>query len=80
MITIQVKFFSGSKPYGSTKNEAYLLDEIEICEWMAKKVKQLNTITSIVDTGLITSTVITGGVSITAFISGVDLPVGITFS
>ena len=39
-------------------------------------MKRVNTITGIVDTGLITSTVITGGISIWAFASGVGLPVG----
>ena len=43
-------------------------------------MKRFNTITGIVDTGLITSTVITGGISIAAFASGVDLPVGIALS
>ena len=43
-------------------------------------MKRFNTITSIVDTGLITSTVITGEVSIAAFASGVSLPVGIALS
>ena len=43
-------------------------------------MKQFNTITGIVDTGLITSTVITGGISIAAFASGVGLPVGIALS
>ena len=43
-------------------------------------MKQFNTITGIVDTGLITSTVITGGVSIAAFASGVSLLVGMTLS
>ena len=43
-------------------------------------MKQFNTITAIVDTGLITSTVITGGISISAFASGVGLPVGIALS
>ena len=43
-------------------------------------MKQFNTITGIVDTGLITSTVITGGISIAAFPSGVGLPVGIALS
>ena len=60
--------------------EAYLLDEIEVCERLAKKMKRFNTITGIVDTGLITLTVITGGISIAAFASGVGLPVGITLS
>ena len=43
-------------------------------------MKRFNTITGIVDTGLITSTVITRGVSIAAFASGVGLPVGIALS
>ena len=60
--------------------EAYQLDEIEVHERLAKKMKRFNTIKSIVDTGLITSTVITGGVSIAAFASGVGLPVGIALS
>ena len=41
---------------------------------------RLNTITGIVETGLITSMVITGGISIVAFASGVGLPVGIALS
>ena len=60
-----------------TEIETYLLGEIEDRERIAKKMKRFNTITCIVDTGLITSTVITGGISITAFVSGVGLPVGI---
>ena len=40
-------------------------------------MKRFNTMTGIVDTGLITSTVITGGISIPAFASRVGLPVGI---
>ena len=43
------------------KIETYFLDEIDARERTAKKVKRFNTITGIVDTGLITSTVITGG-------------------
>ena len=43
-------------------------------------MKRFNTITSIIETGLIISTVITGGISIAAFASGVGLPVGITLS
>ena len=35
------------------------LDEIEVREQLAKKMKRINTITSIVHTGLITSIVIT---------------------
>ena len=60
--------------------EAYLLDETVVCERLAKKMKRFNTITSIVDTGLITSTVITAGVSIAAFTSGAGLPFGIALS
>ena len=63
-----------------TEIEAYLLDEIEVCEQIAKKMKRFNTITGIVDTGLITSTVIPGGTSIAAFASGVGLPAGIALS
>ena len=51
-----------------TEIEAYLLIEIEVRERIAKKMKRFNTITGIVDTGLITSTVITGGISIAAFL------------
>ena len=43
-------------------------------------MKRFNTITGIVDTGLITSAVITGGFSIAAFASGVGLPVGIALN
>ena len=43
--------------------QAFFLDEIEVREQIAKKMKRFNTITGIVDTGLITSTVITGGIS-----------------
>ena len=57
-----------------------MLDEIEVREWIAKKMKLFNTLTGIVDTGLITSAVITGGISIAAFASGVGLPVGIALS
>ena len=57
-----------------------MINEIEVCERIAKKMKRFNTITGIVDTGLITSTVITGGISAAAFASGVGLPVGIGLS
>ena len=60
--------------------EAYFINEIEVREQIAKKIKRFNTITGIVDTGLITSTVITGGISVTAFATGVGLPVGIALS
>ena len=43
---------------------------------LPKKKKQFNTITGIMDTGLITPTVITGGISIAAFARGAGLPVG----
>ena len=57
--------------------EAYLLNKIEVREQIAKEMKRFNTITGIVDTGLITSMVITGGISIAALASAVVLPVGI---
>ena len=60
--------------------EAYFLNEIEVHEQIAKKMKRSNTITGIVYTGLVTSTVITGGISIAAFGSGVGLPVCIALS
>ena len=50
--------------------EAFFLDEIEVRERTAKKIKRFNTITGIVDTGLITA------ISIAAFASGDGLPVG----
>ena len=60
--------------------EAYFLNEIEVLEHIAKKMKPFITIAGIVDTGLITSTVITGEISIAAFASGVGLPVRIALS
>ena len=57
--------------------ETYFINEIEVCEQIAKKKKRFNTITGITDTGLITSTLITGGISIATFASGVGLPVGV---
>ena len=60
--------------------EANVHNEIEVREQIAKKIKRFNTITDIVDLGLITSTVITGGISIAAFASGVGLPAGIVLS
>ena len=63
-----------------TEIEAYFLNEIEYRKRIAKKMKRLNTITGIVDIGLITSTVITGGISIASFASGAGLPVGIALS
>ena len=43
-----------------TEIESYFLDKIEVRERIAKKMKRFNTITGILDAGLITSTVITG--------------------
>ena len=63
-----------------TEIEAFLLDKIEFCEWIAKKMKRFNTITGIVDTGLITSTVITGGISIAAFATSFGMSAGIALS
>ena len=63
-----------------SKIEAYFHNEIEVREQIAKNMKQFNTITGIVGTGLITLTVIIGGIIIAAFASGVGLPVGITLS
>ena len=63
-----------------TDIETYLLNEVEVHERIAKKIRRFNTITGIVDTGLITSMVITGGISIVAFASGVGLPVGVALS
>ena len=45
-----------------------------------KKMKQFNTIASIVDKGLRTSTVINGRVSTAVFASGVRLSVGIALN
>ena len=59
-----------------TEIETFFLDEIEVRERIAKKMKRFITITGIVDTGLITSTAITGGISNAAFASGFGLPVG----
>ena len=61
-----------------TEIEAFFLDEIEVLERIAKKIKRFNTITGIVDIGFITSTVITGEISTAAFASGVGLNVGIS--
>ena len=60
--------------------ESYFLNEIEVREQIAKKMKRFNTITGIVDTDLITSTLITVGISITAFASGIGLPVAFALS
>ena len=58
----------------------FFVDEIKVHEQIAKTMKRFNTITVIVDTGLITSAVITGGISIAAFASGVGLSVGTALS
>ena len=63
-----------------SETEAYFVNEFEVREQIAKKMKRFNTITGTVDTGLITSTVITGVISIAGFASGVGLPVGIALS
>ena len=63
-----------------TEIEAYLLNEIEVRERIATKMKRSNTITGIVNIGLITSTVITGSISIATFASGLGLPIGIALS
>ena len=54
--------------------------KLKFVNGLPKKMKQFNTITGIIDTGLITLMVITGGISIAAFASGVGLPVGIALS
>ena len=63
-----------------TEIEVFFLDEIEVRERIAKKMKQFNTIIGIVETGLITSMVIPGGISIAAIVSGAGLLVGIALS
>ena len=60
--------------------ETFFLDEIDVREQTAIKMKRFNTITDIVDKGLTTSTVITGGISAAAFASNFRLPVGIALS
>ena len=57
-----------------------MLNEIEVHELIAKKMKRFNIITGIADTDLITSTVITGGISTASFASGVGFPFGIALS
>ena len=58
----------------------YLLDKIQVCERLAKKMKLLNIVRRVVEIGLVTLTVITAGVSIAAFTSGVRLFFGIALS
>ena len=64
----------------SSETETYFLNQIEVREQIAKKMKRFNTITGIVDTGLITSTVITAVISIVADASGVGLSVCVSLS
>ena len=59
-----------------TEIEVFFLDKIEACRREGKKKKRLNTVTRIVNTGLITSASIAGGTSILAFASSIGLPVG----
>ena len=60
-----------------TEIETYLLNEIEVCERLAKKMKRFNTIKDIVDMDLITSTVITGENFVAASANGLNPPVDI---
>ena len=57
--------------------EKFFLKEIEEREKLAKKVRRIDNIILIADTGLIITTVITGSISIAAFASGVAIPVGL---
>ena len=57
----------------------HFFNKIEFHEQTAKKIKQFNAITGIVDTGLIRLVVITGRISTATFASGVGLPVGAAF-
>ena len=63
-----------------SESEAYVLDEIDTREKLAKKIKCFSTITAVLDTSVITTTAITGGISIAAIASGIGLPVGIDLS
>ena len=81
----KTKIYPGLNPTAPQEPQSYRLNklsEIEAFfrEQIAKKMKRSNTITGMVDTGLITSTVITGGIFIAAFANGVGLPVGIALS
>ena len=53
--------------------EAYFINEIQVREQIVKKMKRFNTITGILDTGLITSTVITVGLRVGIVLSGTSL-------
>ena len=79
------------KPYGTGRTIIISIKQIEwnwgISSWWSwsswtsyQKMKRFNTITGIVDTGLITLTVITRGISVAALASGVGLLVGIALS
>ena len=57
-----------------------MINKIEVRERLLKKVKRLNTITSIVNSGPVTFTVITRGLCIAAFASGAYLLVWSTLS
>ena len=46
---------------------------MEVCKRLEKKMKQFNTITSLVNIGLVTSIVTAGGVSTVVFVRNVDL-------
>lgn len=52
-----------------------MVDEIEVCEILEKKVNRFNTVTSVVVTDLITSAVFSELISVGAFESGADLSV-----
>ena len=54
----ETKIYPDLNPTSPEEPQTYLLEEIEVREQIAKRMKQFNTITDIVDTGLITSTVI----------------------
>ena len=54
-----------------TEIEAYLFNETEVCQKLARMLKQFNTVTRVADTGLITPINITEEVfSIAAFVKG----------
>ena len=53
--------------------EAYFINEIQVREQIVKKMKWFNSITGILDTGLITSTVITVGLRVGIVLSGTSL-------
>ena len=57
------------------KFETNSLGEVEVCVRLAKNVKWFNTITSVLDAGLLTLTVITGDDSMAEFVIDSGLPV-----